>query len=108
MPTIPSTTLTALEAALRTRIDGITPTHTTQQSGGWHYAEDRDMPAPSMVALSKAALRGTLTRKPASSSALSWTTAPSAKRTLRGSSNLTTGTFPTESSIRGPKTLSLA
>jgi hypothetical protein len=49
MPTIPSTTLTALEAALRTRIDGITPTHTTQQSSGWHYAEDRDMPAPSMV-----------------------------------------------------------
>lgn len=49
MPTFPSTTLQALEAALRTRIDGITPSHETEQSSIWHYAEDRDMPAPSMV-----------------------------------------------------------
>jgi hypothetical protein len=49
MPTIPSTTLTIIEAGLRTRIDGITPTHETQQSSRWQYAEDRDMPAPSMV-----------------------------------------------------------
>lgn len=49
MPTIPSTTLTALELALRVRIDGITPTLQLEQSSAWHYAEDRDMPAPSMV-----------------------------------------------------------
>lgn len=49
MPTIPSTTLRLLEGALRTRIDGITPTATIEQSAGWHYAEDRDMPPPSLV-----------------------------------------------------------
>ncbi len=49
MPTIPSTTLTALEPAIRARIDGIVPTHTIEQSSAWHYAEDRDMPAPTEV-----------------------------------------------------------
>jgi hypothetical protein len=49
VPTFTTTTLRALEAALRTRIDGITPDHEAGQSSGWHYAEDRDMPAPSMV-----------------------------------------------------------
>ena len=49
MPTIPSTTLSAIEAALRTRIDGITPSHEAGQASAWHYAEDRDMPPSSLV-----------------------------------------------------------
>ena len=49
MAAFPSTTVTALEAALRLRIDGIVPTHQIEQSSAWHYAEDREMPAPSEV-----------------------------------------------------------
>jgi hypothetical protein len=49
MPTIPSTTLTELEAALRVVIDGMTPTLAVERAAGWVFAEDRRMPAPSMV-----------------------------------------------------------
>lgn len=50
MPTIPSTTLTQLESALRALIDGIAaPTLVNGQTYAWQYAEDRDMPSSTMV-----------------------------------------------------------
>lgn len=49
MPTIPTTTVTGLEEALRVLISAIEPTHAIDQSSGWHYAEDREMPASTMV-----------------------------------------------------------